>query len=81
MPASDGGNDFVGIGGPSEGRRLQVMFFEEAVDGGLQVETDLKTPRFNRRFVRVAKKPSTALSHEQEVGVKWKTNRGCRASH
>jgi len=25
-----------------------------------------------RRFVTVAKNPSTALSHEAEVGVKWK---------
>ena len=37
--------------------------------------TDRNTPRFSLRLVSVAKKPSTALSHEQEVGVKWKTNR------
>jgi hypothetical protein len=30
----------------------------------------LKTPRLSRCFVSVAKKPSTALSHEAEVGVK-----------
>src|SRR6202040_1223116 len=34
--------------------------------------TDTKTPRFNRRFVSLAKKPSTALSQDTEVGVKWK---------
>src|ERR1700726_2147731 len=34
--------------------------------------TDTKTPRFNRRFVSLAKKPSTALSQDAEVGVKWK---------
>jgi hypothetical protein len=28
----------------------------------------------------VAKKVSTAFSQEQEVGVKWKTKRGWRAS-
>jgi hypothetical protein len=33
--------------------------------------TDLKTPCFNRRLVRMAKKPSIALSHEHEVGLKW----------
>ena len=43
--------------------------------------THRKTPRFNRRFASLAKKPSTALSHEQEVGVKWKVKRGCRSSH
>ena len=40
--------------------------------------TDTKTPRFNRRFVSLAKKPSTALSQDAEVGVKWKVQRGCR---
>ena len=34
-----------------------------------------KTPRFGRRFESFAKKPSTALSQEQEVGTKWKVKR------
>ena len=42
--------------------------------------TERKTPRFRRRFVRVANRPSTALIHEAEVGVKWTWKRGCRAS-
>ena len=36
----------------------------------------LKLPRFRRRRVRAEKKPSTAFSHEAEVGVKWKVQRG-----
>ncbi len=32
------------------------------------------------RFLRVAKKVSTAFSQEQDVGVKWNVQRGCRAS-
>ena len=43
--------------------------------------TDRKMPRLRRRLVRVAKKPSTALSQEAEVGVKWNVQRGWRASH
>src|SRR5208282_6305520 len=43
--------------------------------------TDTKTPRFNRRFVSVAKKPSTALSQDADMGVKWNVQRGCRDSH
>src|SRR6266478_5906881 len=35
----------------------------------------LKTPRLSRCRVSLAKKPSTALSQEAEVGVKWKWNR------
>jgi hypothetical protein len=38
------------------------------------------TPRFRRRFVHLAKKPSTALNHDAEVGVKWRTKRGCRGA-
>jgi hypothetical protein len=30
---------------------------------------------------REAKKPSTALSQDADVGVKWKAQRGCRANH
>ena len=43
--------------------------------------TPLKTPRLRRRLVRMAKKPSTALSQLAEVGVKWNVQRGCRPSH
>src|SRR4051812_20812576 len=43
--------------------------------------THRKTPRFSRCLASLAKKPSTALSHEHEVGVKWKAKRGCRSSH
>jgi hypothetical protein len=37
VPAPDGGDDFVWIGGPGEGLRLLIVLFEEAVDCGLQV--------------------------------------------
>ena len=40
-----------------------------------------KTPRLSRRLASLAKNPSTALSHEQEVGVKWKVKRLWRSSH
>src|SRR5713226_4430855 len=40
-----------------------------------------KTPRLRRRLVSLAKEPSTALSQDAEVGVKWNVQRGCRASH
>src|ERR1700723_2409798 len=42
--------------------------------------TERKTPRFDRRRLSLAKNPSTALSQEHEVGVKWKTKRGWRSS-
>ena len=38
MPASDGSDNFVRISGPSEGLRLGIVFDDEAIDGGLQVD-------------------------------------------
>jgi hypothetical protein len=43
--------------------------------------TERKPPRFSRRLASLAKNPSTALSHEHEVGVTWKVKRGCRSSY
>jgi hypothetical protein len=42
--------------------------------------SEQKTPRLSRRRVSAEKKPSTALSQEVLVGVKWKVQRGWRAS-
>src|SRR5258707_15705923 len=39
-----------------------------------------KTPGFKRRLDSLAKKPSTGLSQEHEVGVKEKTKRSGRSS-
>jgi hypothetical protein len=38
MPASDGSDDFVWIGGPCEGPWVVVMLVEEPVDCGLKVD-------------------------------------------
>ena len=38
VPASDGADNFVRISGPGEGPGLGIMFDDEAIDGGLQVD-------------------------------------------
>ena len=58
MPASDGGDDFVGIGSPDEGPGLLIVLVDEAVDGGLKVDHGVE---------HAILQPSTALSHEHEV--------------
>jgi hypothetical protein len=68
MPSSDSGDDFVGIGSPCEGLGLDVVLVR--LMAAWRSAMDPKTRRFNRRLVSLAKDPSTALSHEQEVGVK-----------
>ena len=71
-PAVHLADDGIGVGGPHEGFGIVIGLAQEAVDGGLQIGDALKTPRCSRRRVSLAKKPSTALSQEAEVGVKWK---------
>ena len=44
VPASDGGDDFIWIGGPDEGLGSVVGFLEEAVDGSLQVDDRVEDP-------------------------------------
>jgi hypothetical protein len=56
-----------------------VGLCDEAVDGGLKIDHSSETPCLSRCLASFAKNPSTALSHEHEVGVKRKANRGWRA--
>ena len=81
MPALDGGDDFVGIGGPCEGFwGAWFVSVRKRLIAAWGSTTDRKTPRFNRRLESLAKKPSTALSHEQDVGVKCLSIAGCQRS-
>lgn len=50
VPALDGGDDFVGIGGPGEGLGLLVVLGEEAVDGGLEVDDGVEDAAFQAPF-------------------------------
>jgi hypothetical protein len=43
-----------------------------SIDGGREVDDRDEEPLLSLRFVSLAKKPSTALSQEHEVGMKWK---------
>jgi len=62
MPSAYGGDNFAGVGGPDEGFWLHIVLFQEAVDRSLQIEDRMEHAPFNRRFVSVAKNPSTAFS-------------------
>jgi len=42
-----------------------------AIDGGLGIDDTLEDAELSRCRDSLAKKPSTALSQEAEVGVKW----------
>ena len=46
MPAFDGGDDFVGIGGPDERLWVGILVDEEAVDSGLEVDQRMEHAAF-----------------------------------
>jgi len=78
--AVDGDENGIGGFGPDERLGFVVGFSDEAVDGGLKLDNRCEDAAFEALPVSLANKPSTALTQEQEVGVKWKVKRGCRAS-
>jgi hypothetical protein len=68
-PTPDSGDDFVRAGHPGEGLWVIVGLAQEAVDGGLKIDNRSKHGAFEAALAGFAKKPSTALSNEHEVGV------------
>ena len=56
------------------------MFGEISIDSGLQVGDRAEEATADALPGILEKKLSTALSQEAEVGVKWKVQRGWRAS-
>ena len=80
MPALDGGDDFVGIGGPDEGLGVVVVLGEEAVDGGLQVDDGVEDAALEAPLGELGEEALDGVEPGAEVGVKWKVKRGWRAS-
>ena len=81
VPSFHGGDDFGGILCPAEGSRIGVGLCQKALYGRLKFDDGAELPRCRRRLVSLAKYPSTAFSQDADVGVKWKVQRGWRASH
>jgi len=69
VPASDGGDDFVGVGGPSEGLWSVVGFGEEAVDSGLEIDDRAEHAALEAALGQLGEEASTALSQDAAVGV------------
>ena len=67
VPAFDGGDDFLGIGGPDEGLWMIVGFPQEAINRGLEIDDRAKHAAFEAALGQLGKKPSRALSQEAEA--------------
>ena len=76
VPASDGGDDFVGIGGPGEGLGHLVGLLDEAVDGDLQLVDGAEDAALQSSFGELGKEaldgvqPGVGGRHEVE-GEAW----------
>ena len=79
-PAVDGGDDFVGIGGPDERLGVVVGLIDVAVDGGLEVDDGSKDAALQSALGEGGEEGLDRVQPEQEVGVKWKVKRGWRSS-
>jgi len=76
-----GGDDFAGVGGPGKRLWFGVMLLDEEIDGGLQIDDAMEDAALEAAPGKFDEKPSTALSQEEDVGVKWKVKRLCRPRH
>ena len=46
MPAPNSGDDLVRVSLPDEGARRLIMLFDEAIDGGLQIDNGVEDAVF-----------------------------------
>ena len=74
------GQDDLGGFNPDKGFGIGIVFGQVGVNGSLQIGNRVEDAARMRWRVILEKKFSTPLSHEAEVGVKWKTQRGWRDS-
>ena len=76
MPSVDLFDDAVGIGGPDEGFGALVVLFEVAVDRGLEVDQRVEGAAVQAAAGECGEEGLDGVTQEQEVGVKWKVQRG-----
>ena len=67
----------VPVGGGDVAGNRAFEFVDRAKDASFEA---LPSELVRLCLVSLGEKPSTALSQEQEVGVKWNVHRGCSAS-
>src|SRR5690606_38216906 len=72
VPASDGGDNGIWIGGPGERLRLGIVLAQEAFDGGLEVDDRVEYPAFEPALRELGEEaldgvePGAGCWHEME---------------
>ena len=88
VPSCRRRDNFVRVRPPNEALWLLVMVGDEPVYGRLKIDDAVEDTPFETAFCQDGEKaldgvdPACRGRRElAEVGVKWKVQRGCRASH
>jgi hypothetical protein len=74
VPALDGSDDAVRVGGPDEGFGVVVGFADEAVDGGLEIGDGAEDTALEAASGELGEEAFDGV--QPQVGVKWKVQRG-----
>jgi hypothetical protein len=75
IPAFDGCDDFVRVGGPCEGLWHLICLCEEAVDSGLEIDDGSEDATFQAPLGQLGEVTLHGVEPGAQVGVKWKTKR------
>ena len=80
MPTIDFFDNAIGIGGPDKGFGFSVVLAKVAIDRRLQVDERMEDAALQAPPGQRGEKALDGISPGHEVGVKWNTHLGCRAS-
>jgi hypothetical protein len=61
VPASDGGDDLIGIGGPDEGFGVIVRLSKEAFDRALEIDEGSEDAALESSLAQLGEEASTAI--------------------
>jgi hypothetical protein len=71
------GDDAIRVSGPDEALGSLAVLGDEAVDSGLKIDDAAEAAPAQALAGQLGEEALTAVSHDAEVGVKWKTHHGC----
>jgi len=80
MPSGCCGDDGIGVGFPAERLRIDVVFGEVSVDGGLEIDDSEEGASPEPSLDQSGEEAFDRIQPGGLVGVKWKVTRGWRAS-
>ena len=69
VPASDSGDDLVGIGGPDEGFGIVIGLGEEAFDGSVEIEERSEDALLQSPLGQLGEEAFHGIKQDADLGV------------